>query len=104
MIKMGINIVYTSDDNKFKPFNLHFEPYISDNSNFNPSTLKLVNKDLGVEIFLESGDSEITINQKIQDDLNLSYKKIVDDFDDNKQIFRSLKKIKVNLEQLVNSS
>jgi hypothetical protein len=101
---MGINIVYTSDDNKFKPFSLHLEPYITDNSNFDRSTLKLVNKDLGLEIFLESGDNEITINQKIRDDLDLSYKKIVDDFDDNKQIFRSLKKIKVNLEQLINSS
>lgn len=104
MTKMGIKIVYTSDDNKFKPFSLYFEPYITDNSDFHRSTLKLVNKDLGLEIFLENGDNEITINQKIRDDLDLSYKKIVDDFDDNKQIFRSLKKIKVNLEQLINSS
>lgn len=101
---MGINIVYTSDDNKFKPFNLYFEPYITDNSNFDRSTLKLVNKDLGLEIFLESGDNDMAINQKIQNDLDLSYKKIVGEFDDKKQIFRSLKKIKVNLENLINSA
>lgn len=99
---MGINIVYTPDDIKFKPFNLYFEPSVTDNVNLNHQSFKLVNKDLGLEILVESGDNEITINQKIIIDLHMTYKKIVDEFDDSKQIFRSLKKIKTNLENLLN--
>jgi len=99
---MGINIVYTSEDNKFKPFNLYFEPYISESNAASHSTLKLVNKDLALEIYLENNDSEFIINQKIQRDLILSYEKIVTEYDDSKQIFRTLKKVKTNLENLVN--
>jgi len=99
---MGINIVYTSEDNKFKPFNLYFEPHISENNATSHSTLKLVNKDLALEIYLENNDSEFIINQKIQHDLMLSYEKIVIEYDDSKQIFRTLKKVKTNLENLVN--
>ena len=99
---MGINIVYTSEDNKFKPFNLYFEAHISENNTNSPSTLKLVNKDLALEIYLENNDDEFTINQKIQRDLILSYEKIVTEYDDSKQIFRTLKKVKTNLENLVN--
>ncbi len=99
---MGINIVYTSEDNKFKPFNLYFEPYVSESNATNHSTLKLVNKDLALEIYLENNDNELIINQKIQRDLMLSYEKIVIEYDDRKQIFRTLKKVKANLENLVN--
>jgi hypothetical protein len=99
---MGINIVYTSEDNKFKPFNLYFEPYVSDSNAPNHSSLKLVNKDLALEIYLENNDDELIINQKIQHDLILSYEKIVIEYDDSKQIFRTLKKVKTNLEKLVN--
>jgi hypothetical protein len=99
---MGINIVYTSEDNKFKPFNLYFEPYVSDSNAPNHSSLKLVNKDLALEIYLENNDDELIINQKIQHDLMLSYEKIVIEYDDSKQIFRTLKKVKTNLEKLVN--
>jgi hypothetical protein len=99
---MGINIVYTSEDNKFKPFNLYFEPYVSDSNAPNHSSLKLVNKDLALEIYLENNDDELIINQKIQHDLMLSYEKIVIEYDDSKQIFRTLKKVKTNLENLVN--
>ena len=97
---MGITILYTSDDNKFKPFNLYFEPFISDNIDDHNSIMKLVNRDLGLEIHLESNDNENSINKKIKEDLELSYKKIVTDYDDSKQIFRTLKKIKGNLEKL----
>ena len=100
--KLGITILYTSDDNKFKPFNLYFEPYVSDNVVDHRSSVKLVNRDLGIEVYLENNDNENSINQKIQDDLELSYKKIVTEYDDSKQIFRTLKKIKGNLENLVN--
>jgi len=99
---MGINIVYTSEDNKFKPFNLYFEPHNSENNTTGHSILKLVNKDLALEIYLENNDSEFIINQKIQHDLMLSYEKIVIEYDDSKQIFRTLKKVKANLENLVN--
>ncbi|WP_134484186.1 hypothetical protein [Candidatus Nitrosocosmicus franklandus] len=67
------------------------------------SSVKLVNKDLGIEIYLENNDNEKSVNQKIQDDLELSYKKIVSEYDDSKQIFRTLKKIKGNLEKLNNT-
>ena len=97
---LGISILYTSDDNKFKPFNLYFEPYISDNVVDHRYSIKLVNRDLGLEIHLESNDNENSINKKIKEDLELSYKKIVTDYDDSKQIFRTLKKIKGNLEKL----
>ena len=97
---MGITILYTSDDSKFKPFNLYFEPYISDNVDDHHSIMKLVNRDLGLEIHLERNDNENSINKKIKEDLELSYKKIVTDYDDSKQIFRTLKKIKGNLEKL----
>ncbi len=98
--KLGITILYTSNDNKFKPFNLYVEPSISDNTVDHRSHVKLVNRDLGIEVYLENNDNENSINQKIQDDLELSYKKIVSDYDDSKQIFRTLKKIKDNLEKL----
>ena len=45
---------------------------------------------------------KILLIKKIQGDLELSYKKIVTDYDENKQIFRTLKKIKGNLEKLSN--
>lgn len=99
---MGITILYTSNDNKFKPFNLYVEPSISDNTVDHRSHVKLVNRDLGIEVYLENNDNENSINQKIQDDLELSYKKIVSDYDDSKQIFRTLKRIKGNLEKLRN--
>lgn len=99
---MGITILYTSNDNKFKPFNLYVEPSISDNTVDHRSHVKLVNRDLGIEVYLENNDNENSINQKIQDDLELSYKKIVSDYDDSKQIFRKLKRIKGNLEKLRN--
>lgn len=99
---MGISILYTSNDNKFKPFNLYVEPSISDNTVDHRSHVKLVNRDLGIEVYLENNDNENSINQKIQDDLELSYKKIVSDYDDSKQIFRTLKRIKGNLEKLRN--
>lgn len=99
---MGINIVFTSEDSKFKPFNLYFEPYIPDDTNVSRSTFKLVNKDLGLEIYLANSDNETIINQKIQNDLDLSFKKIVKEFDDDKLIFQSLKKIRANLESLAN--
>ncbi|VFJ14035.1 conserved protein of unknown function [Candidatus Nitrosocosmicus franklandus] len=100
---MGISIIYTSDDKKFKPFNLYFEPSMSANIVGHRSSVKLVNKDLGIEIYLENNDNEKSVNQKIQDDLELSYKKIVSEYDDSKQIFRTLKKIKGNLEKLNNT-
>lgn len=100
--KLGISILYTSNDNKFKPFNLYVEPSISDNTVDHRSHVKLVNRDLGIEVYLENNDNENSINQKIQDDLELSYKKIVSDYDDSKQIFRTLKRIKGNLEKLRN--
>ena len=100
--KLGITILYTSDDNKFKPFNLYFEPSISDNAVDHRFSVKLVNKDLGIEVYLENNDNENSINQKIKVDLELSYKKIVTDYDDSKQIFRTLKKIRGNLEKLCN--
>lgn len=100
--KLGITILYTSNDNKFKPFNLYVEPSISDNTVDHRSHVKLVNRDLGIEVYLENNDNENSINQKIQDDLELSYKKIVSDYDDSKQIFRTLKRIKGNLEKLRN--
>jgi hypothetical protein len=100
--KLGITILYTSNDNKFKPFNLYVEPSISDNAVDHRSNVKLVNRDLGIEVYLENNDNENSINQKIQDDLELSYKKIVSDYDDSKQIFHTLKRIKGNLEKLRN--
>jgi hypothetical protein len=51
---------------------------------------------------LENNYSVLIINKKIQRDLMLSYEKIVIEYDDSKQIFRTLKKVKANLENLVN--
>lgn len=103
---MTLELKYYPEDKTFSPFNLFIEILSLDTPDYvkhlseNKYEIKLVNKDLAIEVKLESRDNHITIEKKIEKELMNSWKKIVEDYDDSKLIFRSLKKIKKNLEDI----
>lgn len=96
---MGLDIIYTPEDNTFKSFKLHIE--IEADKNQECFKVKLINRSLGLEsIDIELNDNVETINNKIEKDLQLSWNKIVEEYDDNKLIFKKLEKVKNNLKDL----
>lgn len=103
---MTLELKYYPEDKTFSPFDLFIEILLPDtpekekNLHENRFEIKLVNRDLAIEVKLESRDNHMTIEKKIEKELMTSWKKIVEDYDDSKLIFRSLKKIKKNLENI----
>jgi hypothetical protein len=96
---MGLEINYTPEDNTFKSFKLYLEVEAKENNGY--FKVKLVNHSLGLEsVSIELNDNNETVNNKIEKDLQLSWNKIVEEFDDDKLIFRKLEKVKNNLKDL----
>ena len=93
---MGLEIIYNSKDNSFKSFKLYIET--ESNENNEGFKVKLVNHSLGLEsTIIEFDDNAESIDKKIEKDLQLSWTKIVEEYDDSKLIFKKLEKIKNNL-------
>jgi hypothetical protein len=93
---MGLEIIYNPKDDSFKSFRLYIET--ESNENNEGFKVKLVNHSLGLEsTIIEFDDNDEAINKKIEKDLQLSWTKIVEEYDDSKLIFKKLEKIKNNL-------
>jgi hypothetical protein len=93
---MGLEIIYNPKDDSFKSFRLYIE--IESNENNEGFKVKLVNHILGLEsTIIEFDDNAESIDKKIEKDLQLSWTKIVEEYDDGKLIFKKLEKIKNNL-------
>ncbi|MGN6629532.1 MAG: hypothetical protein ACTHKJ_06595, partial [Candidatus Nitrosocosmicus sp.] len=68
------------------------------NENNEGFKVKLVNHSLGLEsTIIEFDDNAESIAKKIEKDLQLSWTKIVEEYDDSKLIFKKLEKMKNNL-------
>lgn len=93
---MGLEIIYNPKDDSFKSFRLYIETESNENNEgFN---VKLVNHSLGLEsTIIEFDDNVESIDKKIEKDLQLSWTKIVEEYDDSKLIFKKLEKMKNNL-------
>ena len=93
---MGLEIIYNTKDDSFKSFRLYIET--ESNENNECFKVKLVNHSLGLEsTIIEFDDNAESIDKKIEKDLQLSWTKIVEEYDDSKLIFKKLDKIKNNL-------
>lgn len=93
---MGLEITYIPKDTTFKNFKLNIEVEVEKNNT--DFKVKLVNRSLGLEsVSIDLNDNMEIINDKIENDLQLSWAKIVEDYDDSKLIHSKLKKIKNNL-------
>ena len=93
---MGLEIIYNSKDDSFKSFRLYIET--ESNENNEGFKVKLVNHSLGLEsTIIEFDDNAESIDKKIEKDLQLSWTKIVEEYDDSKLIFKKLEKVKNNL-------
>ncbi len=96
---MGLEIIYTPEDNTFKSFKLYIEVEAEENNEC--FKVKLVNHSLGLEsTSIELNENAETINNKIEKDLQLAWNKIVEEYDDTKLIFRKLEKVKNSLKDL----
>ncbi|MDQ6723027.1 MAG: hypothetical protein M3Z01_02000 [Thermoproteota archaeon] len=96
---MGFEIIYTPEDNTFKSFKLYIEVEAEEKNEY--FKVKLVNHSLGLEsTSISLNDNAETINNKIEKDLQISWTKIVEEYDDSKLIFRKLEKVKNNLKAL----
>ncbi|MGN6348717.1 MAG: hypothetical protein ACTHKF_05700 [Candidatus Nitrosocosmicus sp.] len=93
---MGLEIIYNPKDDSFKSFRLYIET--ESNENNEGFKVKLVNHSLGLEsTIIEFDDNAESIDKKIEKDLQLSWTKIVEEYDDSKLIFKKLEKMKNNL-------
>jgi hypothetical protein len=93
---MGLEIIYNPKDDSFKSFRLYIET--ESNENNEGFKVKLVNHSLGLEsTTIEFDDNAESIDKKIEKDLQLSWTKIVEEYDDSRLIFKKLEKIKNNL-------
>jgi hypothetical protein len=96
---MGLEIIYTPEDNTFKSFKLFIEVEAKENNEC--FKVKLVNHSLGLEsVDIELNDNNEAIDNKIEQDLQLAWNKIVEEFNEGKLIFRKLEKVKNNLKDL----
>ncbi|MGN6560361.1 MAG: hypothetical protein ACTHJ2_07540 [Candidatus Nitrosocosmicus sp.] len=91
-----MEIIYNPKDDSFKSFRLYIET--ESNENNEGFKVKLVNHSLGLEsTIIEFDDNADSIDKKIEKDLQLSWTKIVEEYDDSKLIFKKLEKMKNNL-------
>ncbi|MGN6350547.1 MAG: hypothetical protein ACTHL3_03690 [Candidatus Nitrosocosmicus sp.] len=91
-----MEIIYNPKDDSFKSFRLYIET--ESNENNEGFKVKLVNHSLGLEsTIIEFDDNAESIDKKIEKDLQLSWTKIVEEYDDSKLIFKKLEKMKNNL-------
>ncbi|HXT84012.1 MAG TPA: hypothetical protein VN704_06740 [Verrucomicrobiae bacterium] len=84
-------ITFQPKDEKFKSFKINIEYW--DNKPV------IVNNDLGIAVRLEENTN---VDEKLEEEINTSWHKIVEEYDDSKLIFKKLKKIRNNLIELRN--
>ncbi|MBA3284272.1 MAG: hypothetical protein H0U27_04335 [Nitrosopumilus sp.] len=57
----------------------------------------LTNNELGIAVLI---DENVDVCETIEQELKLSWQKIVDEYDESKLIFKKLKKVRTNLIEL----
>jgi hypothetical protein len=85
-------LMFYPTDNSFKPFRMNLE--------FWDHLPVLTNNDLGIAVRIEENEE---VCQNIEQELKSSWKKIVEEYDESKLIFKKLKKIRKNLLELKNN-
>ena len=81
--------MYYPKDARFKPFKINIE-YLD----HQPT---LTNTELGIAVRI---DENVDVCETIEQELKLSWQKIVDEYDESKLIFKKLKKVRNNLMEL----
>ena len=84
-------LTFQPKDEKFKSFKIDIEYW--DNKPV------IVNNDLGIAVRLEENTN---VDEKLEEEINTSWHKIVEEYDESKLIFKKLKKIRNNLIELKN--
>ena len=84
-------LTFQPKDEKFKSFKIDIEYW--DNKPV------IVNNDLGIAVRLEKNTN---VDEKLEEEINTSWHKIVEEYDESKLIFKKLKKIRNNLIELKN--
>ena len=82
-------LMYYPKDVSFKPFKINLE--------FLDNYPTLTNNELGIAVRI---DENADVCETIEQELKLSWQKIVDEYDESKLIFKKLKKVRNNLMEL----
>ena len=82
-------LMYYPKDASFKPFRINLE-YLDHQP-------MLTNNELGIAVRI---DENVDVCDTIEQELKLSWQKIVDEYDESKLIFKKLKKVRNNLMEL----
>ncbi len=80
---------YHPKDDSFKPFRMDIE-YLDHQPIF-------INNELGIAVHI---DENVNLCERIEQELKLSWQKIVEEYDESKLIFQKLKKVRNNLLEL----
>jgi len=81
--------MYYPKDVSFKPFKIYIE-YLDHHP-------MLTNNELGIAVHI---DENVDVCDRIEQELKLSWQKIVEEYDESKLIFKKLKKVRNNLLEL----
>ncbi|HEY0579756.1 MAG TPA: hypothetical protein VGC75_03520 [Candidatus Nitrosocosmicus sp.] len=82
-------LMYYPKDDSFKPFRIDVE-YWDQGPVF-------VNNELGLAVHI---DENVDVCERIEQELKLSWQKIIEEYDESKLIFQKLKKVHKNLLEL----
>ncbi len=83
-------LMYHPKDDSFKPFRMDIEYW-----DHRPV---LTNNGLGITVHLD--ESTVDLSERIEQELKLSWQKVVEEYDESKLIFKSLIKVRDNLLRL----
>jgi len=85
-----IMLMYHPKDDRFNPFRLDIEYW-----DHRPV---LTNNGLGITVQID--ENVVDLSERIEQDLKLSWQKVVEEYDESKLIFKNLKKVRENLLKL----
>jgi hypothetical protein len=83
-------LMYHPKDDRFNPFRLDIEYW-----DHRPV---LTNNGLGITVQID--ENVVDLSERIEQDLKLSWQKVVEEYDESKLIFKNLKKVRDNLLKL----
>jgi hypothetical protein len=82
-------LMYHPKDDSFRPFIIHIE-YLDQQP-------MLINNELGIAVRI---GENVNLCERIEEELKLSWQKIVEEYDESKLIFQKLKKVRNKLIEL----
>src|SRR4051794_19736979 len=86
----AIMLMYHPKDDSFNPFRMDIEYW-----DHRPV---LTNNGLGITVQID--ENVVDLSERIEQDLKLSWQKVVEEYDESKLIFKNLKKVRDNLLKL----